>query len=105
MRISGRVTREGEGAAYRRAVTRRASTTNASEAPLRKHAVAKSGQICLAQFCGKDRTSSRSDFASASDSPASAFGANRGRATTEVPKAAKIAKAARDYIICAGPVD
>ena len=45
------------------------------------------------------RTASRSDFASASPSLASALGANAGNAITEAPKTASIPKAANDLII------
>jgi hypothetical protein len=88
-----------ESVAYRRAVTRRASTIVASEPLWRRHAVAKSGQVCLKQFCGGDRTASRSDFANATPSLASTLGANDGNATTETPKTASIMKAASDLII------
>ena len=69
----------------------------APESLWRRHAVVKSGQFCLEQFCGDDRTASRSDFAP--PSLASALGANDGNATTETPKTASIAKAASDLII------
>jgi hypothetical protein len=69
----------------------------APESLWRRHAVVKSGQFCLEQFCGDDRTASRSDFAT--PSLASALGANDGNATTETPKTASIAKAASDLII------
>jgi hypothetical protein len=71
----------------------------APESLWRRHAVVKSGQFCLEQFCGDDRTASRSDFSNATPSLASALGANDGNATTETPKTASIAKAASDLII------
>jgi hypothetical protein len=71
----------------------------ASERLWCKHSVVKSGQFCLEQFAGDDRAASRSDFANATPSLASALGANDGNATTEVPKTASIAKAANDLII------
>jgi hypothetical protein len=54
--------------------------------------VAKSGQICLKQFWGGDRTANRSDFANASPSLASALGANDGKAIIDAPETASIAK-------------
>ena len=81
------------------AVTMRASTILVSEPLLRKHAVAKSGQTCLKQVCAAERTGSRSAFANATASLALALGANAGKAITDVPSAANIARARRDLII------
>ena len=73
------------------------STILASRPLFRKHAVAKSGQTCLKQVCAAERTGSRSAFANAP--LALALGANAGKAITDVPSAASIAKARRDLII------
>ena len=77
----------------------RASTILVSEPLLRKHAVAKSGQTCLKQVCAAEWTGSRSAFANATASLALALGANAGKAITDVPSAANIARARRDLII------
>jgi hypothetical protein len=75
----------------------RASSIFASEPLFRKHAVAKSGQTCLKQFCAAERTGSRSAFANATASLA--LGANAGKAITDVSSAANIARARRDLNI------
>ena len=77
----------------------RASTIFASEPVVRKHEAAKFGQTCLKQFRAAERTGSRSAFANATASLALALGANAGKAITDVPSPANIARARRDLII------
>jgi hypothetical protein len=61
--------------------------------------VVRFGQVCSGQFCGEGWTASRSDFANANPSLASAWGAKDGKAITDAAKNAAIAKAANALII------
>ena len=58
-----------------------------------------SGQTCFKQVCATEWTGSRSAFANATASLALALGANAGKAITDVPSVANIAKARRDLVI------